>query len=67
MDKFLLNRSKQQEINILNSLYAELMLDKALRDFRFGKIQKEIDRSLQYRNKEEFLRLTAELKDFHNE
>jgi uncharacterized protein YpiB (UPF0302 family) len=65
MDKFLLNTSQQKEINTLNSLYAEMLLDKALRDFRINQILKEIDRSLQYRNKEEFLRLTEELKIIH--
>ncbi|GAA3332693.1 hypothetical protein GCM10020331_093870 [Ectobacillus funiculus] len=41
-----------------------MVLDKALRDFRKkANPKKEIDQSLQDRNKEEFLRLTAELKD----
>ncbi|MGM0878618.1 MAG: IDEAL domain-containing protein [Bacillota bacterium] len=62
MDKFLLNTSQQPEINTLNSLYAEMVLDKALRDFRIDQTLMEIDRSLQYKNKEEFLRLTEELK-----
>ncbi|MGM0877553.1 MAG: IDEAL domain-containing protein [Bacillota bacterium] len=61
MEKFLLNTSKQQEINTLNSLFAEMVLDEAHRDFRIDQILKEIDRTLQYRNKEEFLRLTEEL------
>ncbi|MGM0875336.1 MAG: IDEAL domain-containing protein [Bacillota bacterium] len=46
----------------MNSLFAEMVLDKALRDFRIDQILKEIDQTLQYRNKEEFLRLTEELK-----
>ncbi|MGM0878913.1 MAG: IDEAL domain-containing protein [Bacillota bacterium] len=58
MDKFSLDTSHQQETNTLNSLYAEMALDKALRDFQIEQIYKGIDRSLQYRNKEEFLRLT---------
>lgn len=67
MDKFSLNTSQHQEINILPSIYAELMLDKALRNFQIEQIQKEIDRSLQSRNKKEFLRLTEELKIIHRE
>jgi uncharacterized protein YpiB (UPF0302 family) len=40
-----------------------MVLDNALMNFRREKIRKEIDRSLQERNKEVFLRLTAELKE----
>ncbi|MFC0271745.1 IDEAL domain-containing protein [Metabacillus herbersteinensis] len=61
MEKFLLNAPQQTEMKILNSLYAKMVLDKALRDFRIEQILKEIDKSLQYRNKEKFLRLTEEL------
>ncbi|QGQ48633.1 IDEAL domain-containing protein [Metabacillus sediminilitoris] len=46
----------------LNAFYAELLLDKVLRDFRIKQMKLEIDRSLQDRNKEEFFRLTEELK-----
>ena len=41
---------------------AELVLNKALCDFRKEQLRKEIDKSLEARNKEEFLRLTEELK-----
>ncbi|WP_342047308.1 IDEAL domain-containing protein [Bacillus sp. OTU530] len=63
MENNLLSVSKQSEVEVLDSVYAKMVLDKALRDFRKKQIQKEIDQSLQDRNKEEFLRLTAELKD----
>ena len=42
--------------------FAEMVLNQALLDFRKEQLRKEIDRSLQDRNKEEFLRLTEELK-----
>jgi uncharacterized protein YpiB (UPF0302 family) len=47
----------------MDSLFAEMVLDNALIDFRKNKIRKEIDRSLQERNKDAFLKLTAELKE----
>ncbi|MGG2093264.1 IDEAL domain-containing protein [Bacillus sp. S13(2024)] len=62
MKKHLLNIPSQCEVNVMDSLFAEMVLDKAIHDFRKEQIQKEIDRSLQNRNKEEFLRLTEELK-----
>ncbi|MGM0874927.1 MAG: IDEAL domain-containing protein [Bacillota bacterium] len=62
MEKFLLNAPQQPEIKILNSIYAKMVLDKALRDFRIEQILTSIDQSLKFRNKEEFLRLTEELK-----
>ena len=40
-----------------------MFLDKALLNFRKEQIRKEIDRSLEERNKEEFLRLTEKLKN----
>jgi len=61
MEKNLLN-SPQPEVNIMDSLFAEMVLDKALRDFQKEKIQKKIDLSLRDKNKTEFLRLTEELK-----
>ena len=42
--------------------YAAMVLDKAIQDFRLDRILNEIDQSLESRNKEEFLRLTEELK-----
>ncbi|MBT2733998.1 IDEAL domain-containing protein [Bacillus sp. ISL-7] len=61
MEKNLLN-SSQPEVNVMDSLIAEMVLDKSLRDFRKEKIQKKIDLSLRDKNKAEFLRLTEELK-----
>jgi uncharacterized protein YpiB (UPF0302 family) len=61
MEKNLLN-SPQPEVNVMDSLFAEMVLDKALRDFRKEKIQKKIDLSLKDKNKAEFIRLTEELK-----
>ncbi|MBT2701108.1 IDEAL domain-containing protein [Bacillus sp. ISL-40] len=61
MEKNLLN-SPQPEVNVMDSLFAEMVLDKALRDFRKEKIQKKIDLSLRDKNKAEFIRLTEELK-----
>lgn len=61
MEKNLLN-SPYPEINVIDSLFAEMVLDKALLDFQKEKIQQKIDQSLRDRNKKEFLRLTEELK-----
>ncbi|WP_028403060.1 IDEAL domain-containing protein [Ectobacillus panaciterrae] len=63
MKKYFLSKPRQSEVNIMDSVFAEMVLDKALHDFRKKQIQKEIDRSLRNRNKEEFLRLTEELKN----
>lgn len=41
---------------------AEMVLKKALSDYRKAQIEKEIDESLRNRDKEEFLRLTEILK-----
>ncbi|CAH0285688.1 MULTISPECIES: IDEAL domain-containing protein [Bacillaceae] len=41
---------------------AEMVLKKALSDYRKAQIEKEIDHSLRNRDKEEFLRLTEILK-----
>lgn len=43
-------------------MIAEMVLDKAIRDFRKKKIEMAIDHSLKNRDKEEFIRLTDELK-----
>ncbi|MGM0923072.1 MAG: IDEAL domain-containing protein [Bacillota bacterium] len=61
--KYLLNPPQQPDVKILDSLFAEMVLDKALINFRKEQIQKEIDQSLQDKNKDEFLRLTEELKN----
>ncbi|MCF6409717.1 IDEAL domain-containing protein [Pseudalkalibacillus salsuginis] len=62
MEKNLLY-SPQSQGNVIDSLCAEMVLDKALLDFRKEKIQQKIDQSLRDRNKKEFLRLTEELKN----
>jgi uncharacterized protein YpiB (UPF0302 family) len=62
MEKNLLN-SPQPEVNVIDSLFAEMVLDQALLDFRKEKIQQKIEESLRDRNKREFLRLTKELKN----
>ena len=41
---------------------AEMVLIKALNDYRKNQIEKEIDHSLETRDKQEFIRLTNELK-----
>jgi uncharacterized protein YpiB (UPF0302 family) len=61
MEKKLLN-SPQQSNEEMDSKMAEMVLNNALLDFRRGQIREEIDRSLLERNKEQFLKLTEELK-----
>ncbi|SIR87844.1 IDEAL domain-containing protein [Peribacillus simplex] len=63
MDRNLVNTPQQPEVNVMDSEFAEMVLNKALRNFRKEQIRKEIDQSLQDKNKEEFLRLTEELKN----
>lgn len=62
MEKYLLNAPKQSEGNIIDSLFAEMFIEKAIRDFRKKEIRKEIDHSLKVRNEKDFIRLTEELK-----
>lgn len=62
MEKNLLNTPPETEVNVMYSELADIVLNKALRDFRKEQLRTEIDRSLKNRNKEEFLRLTEELK-----
>lgn len=45
------------------SLLAEQILNDSLLEYRREKLRKEIDISLQERNKDDFLRLTAELNN----
>ncbi|WP_028390342.1 IDEAL domain-containing protein [Bacillus cihuensis] len=44
---------------------AEMILERAILDFRKKTIEKAIDHSLKTRNKEEFIRLTEELKNIN--
>lgn len=62
MEKNVFHASQEQEVNQNDSLFAEMVLDTALREFRRWQIEKEVDQTLRDRNKEEFLRLTEELK-----
>lgn len=59
----MLNIPPDTEVNDLYSEFAEMVLNKALHDFRKEQLREEIDRSLQNRNREEFLRLTEELQN----
>lgn len=45
------------------SMLAEQVLNESLLEFKKEKLKKEIDRALRERNKEEFLRLSSELKN----
>jgi uncharacterized protein YpiB (UPF0302 family) len=62
MENNLLNTPPETEVNIVYSEFADMVLKKALLDFRKEQLRKKIDRSLEDGNKEEFLRLTEELK-----
>ena len=62
MENNLLNTPPETEINVVYSEFADMVLNKALLDFRKEQLRKEIDQSLENRNKDEFLRLTEELK-----
>jgi uncharacterized protein YpiB (UPF0302 family) len=66
MKKHLLN-SPQSEVPGIDSLFAEMILDKALLTFRKEQLEQKIDQSLRDRNKEEFLRLTEELNQIHKD
>jgi uncharacterized protein YpiB (UPF0302 family) len=61
MEKKLLNSPKHSDENTDSSV-AEMILNNALLEFKREKIRKEIDQTLQDRNKELFLKLTEELK-----
>ncbi|MFP7295874.1 IDEAL domain-containing protein [Neobacillus niacini] len=61
MEKRLLNSPQQIDENN-DSAIAEMFLNHALNEFRRDVLRKEIDLSLQERNKEAFLKLSEELK-----
>ena len=63
MEKHVSQVSQHSEEKNMDSLIAERILKRALLDFRKEQIQKEIDQSLQERNREAFLRLTEQLKN----
>lgn len=62
MKQFYLNAPQQLEPDAIDSLFAELLLEQAIRNFRKEQIHKEIDESLRNRDKAAFMRLTEELK-----
>lgn len=62
MEKYLLNAPKQSVGNVVDSLFAEMVLEKALYDFRKAELKKQIDETLIAGDKEKFYRLSEELK-----
>jgi uncharacterized protein YpiB (UPF0302 family) len=64
MKKYYLNSPQQPDVSNMDSLFAEMILDKAIRDFQIEKIQKEIDQALLNRNEKDFLHFTDELKKY---
>jgi uncharacterized protein YpiB (UPF0302 family) len=66
MKKYLLN-SPQSEVPGIDSLFAEMILDKALLTFRKEQLEQKIDQSLRDRNKGEFLRFTEELNQIRKD
>ncbi|WP_075982829.1 IDEAL domain-containing protein [Bacillus massilinigeriensis] len=62
MEKKFLNDLPETEAHYTDTLFAEMVLDRALLNYRKEMLHKEIDQSLRDRNKKEFLRLTEELK-----
>ncbi|MFP7733942.1 IDEAL domain-containing protein [Priestia aryabhattai] len=48
--------------DILDSIFAKMVLNKAIRDFRRDQILREVDQTLEERNKEKFFQLIEELK-----
>lgn len=63
MKKYFLNAPQKSEITD-DTTIAEMVLDKALRDFQKERLLKEIDLSLEKDDKDEFMRLTEELKEY---
>lgn len=63
MKKYYLN-APQSPVVTDHSMLAEMVLDKALRNFQKERLLKEIDHALENKNKKEFLRLTEELKKY---
>lgn len=65
MKNYYLNAPQQTSVSDLDSLFAELILENALRNFQKEKILEEIDQSLRNNNKSAFLSLTEKLKKLH--
>ncbi|WP_018133262.1 ReoY family proteolytic degradation factor [Effusibacillus pohliae] len=55
-------QEEAKETDALVSLQAELILDQAVKIYRLSKLYEQIDRALDARDKEQFLKLTNELK-----
>ncbi|MFE7082911.1 IDEAL domain-containing protein [Priestia megaterium] len=63
MRRYIRRYSRQQaKEKVFDSVLAQLVLDKALRDFEKTQILMKIDESLQNRDREEFIRLTEKLR-----
>ncbi|RAS72796.1 IDEAL domain-containing protein [Priestia endophytica] len=62
MENNVSNEMNQVEVNIHDEVVAELFLNQVVKDFKKFKILEEIDQSLKNKDKETFLRLTAELQ-----
>ena len=54
--------SQPIRMDILDSIFAKMVLNKAIRDFRREQILREVDQTLEERNKEKFFQLIEELK-----
>ena len=54
--------SQPSRMDILDSIFAKMVLNKAIRDFRRDQILREVDQTLEERNKEKFFQLIEELK-----
>ncbi|MGI1799583.1 IDEAL domain-containing protein [Priestia sp. TRN 1309] len=54
--------SQPIRMDILDSIFAKMVLNKAIRDFRRDQILREVDQTLEERNKEKFFQLIEELK-----
>ena len=65
MEKYLLNAPKQSVGNVVDSLFAEMVLEKALYEFRKTTLKKQIDETLMNGNKQEFIRLSNELNELN--
>lgn len=52
-----------QQQNVLAGLLSEIVIEREIRSLRKRVLYEEIDQALAMRNKESFLRLTAELRE----
>lgn len=63
MKNYVLNTATETEVNETDAKLAEMFLDAAILNFRKEQIRKEINRALDERNEEKFMRLTEKLKN----